>query len=207
MYDRIIVYGCGGHARSVLSTLMENGLSTNIVLVDENAKANEEILGCKVVKEIQPNNRDRMIVAIGDNRKRKELFSMLTKETLATPMNVISQYSLLRNDVSMGKGIFISGNSYIGPEVRIGDNSIINTASLIEHEVMIGNHSHIAPNSVVCGRTIIGDEVLIGAGSTIIDNIEICNRVVIGAGSTVIKNIMESGIYVGNPVRMIRKFE
>ena len=45
----------------------------------------------------------------------------------------------------------------------------------------------------------------VGAGSTIKDNISVCDNVIIGAGSIVVKDIIESGIYVGCPVKKIKE--
>ena len=52
--------------------------------------------------------------------------------------------------------------------------------------------------------TNIGNHVSIGTNSTILP-VTICNNVVIGAGSVVTKDITVSGIYVGNPAKIIRK--
>jgi acetyltransferase-like isoleucine patch superfamily enzyme len=51
--------------------------------------------------------------------------------------------------------------------------------------------------------TKIGNHVYLGSNSTILP-VEICDNVVIGAGSVVTKDIHVSGIYAGNPARMIR---
>jgi acetyltransferase-like isoleucine patch superfamily enzyme len=53
--------------------------------------------------------------------------------------------------------------------------------------------------------TIIGNNVSIGSNATILP-VKICDDVVIGAGSVVTKNIEFSGVYAGNPARLIRKY-
>ena len=178
MYSKTVIFGCGGHARSVLGTIQEKQIEKQVYLVDENAEENEIIMGCQVLRTVELSESDLYIVAIGDNQKRKKQFNRLAE---------------------IGKG-----NSYIGPEAQIGDNVIINTGSIIEHEVTIGQHTHIAPHATVCGRTLIGEECFIGAGTTIIDHIQITDRVIVGAGSVVIKDIIFPGVYAGNPVRKIR---
>jgi acetyltransferase-like isoleucine patch superfamily enzyme len=52
--------------------------------------------------------------------------------------------------------------------------------------------------------TAIGNHVSIGTNSTILP-VKICDHVVIGAGSVVTKDITQSGIYAGNPARLLRR--
>jgi len=52
--------------------------------------------------------------------------------------------------------------------------------------------------------TTIGNHVSIGTNSTILP-VKICDQVVIGAGSVVTKDITQSGIYAGNPARLLRR--
>jgi acetyltransferase-like isoleucine patch superfamily enzyme len=52
--------------------------------------------------------------------------------------------------------------------------------------------------------TKLGNRVSIGTNATVLP-VMICDHVVIGAGAVVTKNITESGIYVGNPARLLRR--
>jgi acetyltransferase-like isoleucine patch superfamily enzyme len=52
--------------------------------------------------------------------------------------------------------------------------------------------------------TVIGNNVSIGTNATIMP-VTICDRVVVGAGAVVTKDITESGVYVGNPARLLRR--
>jgi acetyltransferase-like isoleucine patch superfamily enzyme len=52
--------------------------------------------------------------------------------------------------------------------------------------------------------TKIGNGVSIGTNATILP-ITICDGVVIGAGAVVTKDIAVSGVYAGNPARLLRR--
>lgn len=199
----MVLFGCGGHSRSVISSFRESS-DEQIILVDEKACTNEIILGCKAVTTYNLSEDDKLFIAIGDNSKRRKIYEFLSDEQKEQLIIICSQTAIIREAVSIGKGTFVSGNVYIGPEVSIGKNTIINSAATIEHEVTIGSHSHIAPNTTICGRSKIGNDVFCGASSTIIDNIQICDFVVIGAGAVVTKDITEPGIYVGIPAKRIK---
>jgi acetyltransferase-like isoleucine patch superfamily enzyme len=54
--------------------------------------------------------------------------------------------------------------------------------------------------------TRLGNRVSIGTNATILP-VTICDQVVIGAGAVVTKDITQSGIYVGNPARLLRRLE
>lgn len=204
MEDTIYIFGCGGHARSIVNALNRR---QNTVLVDPNCESGEQILGYKTMKndiffEKQSGKEFAFIVGIGDNEQRNMIYERV-KRAGGIPVNVCAVSAVIGLDVFMEDGIFFAEKSYLGPQTRVGHNSIINTGAIIEHETRIGRHTHIAPGTTVCGRCEIGDHVFLGAGSTVIDKRKIVDHVIIGAGSTVIKDILEPGTYVGSPARKI----
>ena len=199
--DKLVVFGCGGHARSVVDAVHQYGLDIEIIMADENAHDYEIILEHKVVKNYDLCGNDRCIIAVGDNAVRKKIFLDQKIERCTT---VVSINSCIGSSVEIGAGSFVAPFAYIGPQAVIGENTIINSGSIVEHEAVIGCHTHIAPNSTVCGRTKIGDNVFCGAGSTIMDKIRICSDVIIGAGAVVNKDIVEAGTYAGVPAYRLK---
>ena len=201
---RIVIFGCGGHARSIMNVINELGKGEDIIFVDEKARGEELICGGRVKHTYNLNESDAYIIAIGANDIRKQLYQTLTEQQKGSLISVVSIYANVAFDVHIGRGTFVAQNVYIGPQVTIGENTIINTSSVVEHESIIGSHTHIAPHATVCGRSKIGNNVFCGAGSTVIDKINICDNVIIGAGAIIIKDIIESGTYVGVPARKVK---
>ncbi len=195
----IVIFGCGGHGRSVGDILLLNNPEAKLLFVDQAAKPSEMVLGFSVVKEIPQNKSYDAIVGIGNNLKRKEIFEKLVEDHRVNIISVISRETHKGCSSWIGQGCFIGNFCHIGPEVNIGANTIVNNGCVIDHEVQVGRHCHIGPNSAVSGRSVIGDLVFLGAGSTVIDKVAICSNVVIGAGATVTKDIREPGTYVGTP--------
>lgn len=202
VYSRIVVYGCGGHARSIITTLKRLQCSS-ILCIDPEGKENETILGIPILRELNYLEGDGMIIAKGDNTLRELIYEKYKdKVNLAT---IIAKSSTIGEDVDIADGVFIGEHTYIGSGVKIGENTIINTNAVIEHEVCIGRNTHIAPSATICGKSVIGSNSLIGTGATLTDEISVCDNVVVGAGGVVVHSIQESGIYVGVPVRKVNE--
>lgn len=198
MRNKMIIFGCGGHARSVADVCLLNNPDTKIVFVDDNAQPDEKILNFPVVKSYDISDEE-VFVAIGDNQKRTEF-----SKNLSNLCSIISKNSYIGKEVEIGKGVFVAHNAHIGVGSKIGNNVIINTSASVDHDCIIGDNSFIAPNSTLCGRVIIGKNVFIGAGSTIIDNIIICDNTIIGAGSVIHKDIKAAGTYIGKEGQKIK---
>lgn len=198
MKDRLVIIGCGGHARSVADVYLLNNPNDDIIFVDKNAKDGEKILGFPVLKEYNITT-EKVFIAIGDNNKRAEAFKKYKKIC-----SIISKNAYIGRNVKIGTGVLIAHNAHIGVGSEIFDNTIINSSVSIDHDCIIEENSHIAPNSTLCGQVKIGKNVFVGAGSTIIDNISICDNTIIGAGSVIHKNIDQAGTYIGDDNRKIK---
>lgn len=89
------------------------------------------------------------------------------------------------NKVGLGQHVFISGFNH-GYEDGCRDS---NEQPLIKKEVLIDDDSHIGANSVVVAGVHIG------------------KRCQIGAGSVVTKNIPDFCVAVGNPAKIIKRYD
>ena len=118
--------------------------------------------------------------------------------------------------VNNGSGAVILGN-----RVRVGIGSVIigpvtmgNGSGLGQHVFVSGfNHGYkdATKNSSVqpldLKPVVIEEEVHIGANSVVTAGVTIGKRTQIGAGSVVTKNIPPFSIAVGNPCRVIKRFD
>lgn len=201
--SKIVIFGCGGHSRSVVSVLLACDPRAKLLFVDSNAKLNEKLYGFDVVLETFLQD-EKCFFAIGDNAARKAKYDLIGTSNL---ISILSTQASIGFQARIGKGVFIGNFCHIGPEAAIGDNTIINNGAVVEHEVTIGQHAHIGPNATISGRSHIGDLVFIGVGATVKDSIKICSGVIVGAGAVVVKDITEPGIYVGCPAVKMRSLD
>lgn len=123
-------------------------------------------------------------------------------------------------------GCQIGENSFIGPfveiqkQVSIGARTKVQSHSFVCELVEVGNDCFIGHGVMFINdlfseggpargdktkwkSTKIGNNVSIGSNATILP-VDICDNVVIGAGAVVTKDISVSGVYVGNPAKMLK---
>ena len=199
MTDKLIIFGCGGHAKAVLDVVLYNGEYKEIIFVDENAKENETILDFPVIKNYTITKED-VFIAVGNNEKRMQLGKKYYKNLVS----IVSKKAYIGKNVTIGKGVFVAHNAQVGIMSRISDFCIINSSASLVHECVLAETVFIGPNTTLCGKVHIGNNSFIGASATIIDNIKINKNITIGASTVVIKDLIKEGIYVGNPARFIK---
>jgi len=197
----LLILGTGGHARVVIESALTSGENILGLLDTDYKNQQETILGVRVLGGIDLlDDYDRkqvsIIVAIGDNGKRKVWFQQL-KEMGFKLATVIHPSAILSNYIDIGEGTFINSGAIINAKTIVGDNSIINTGVIMDHEVKIGKNCHLAPGVKVGGRTTIGENSFIGIGVSIADYIKIGREVVIGAGSVIVKDVKQGVTVVG----------
>jgi sugar O-acyltransferase (sialic acid O-acetyltransferase NeuD family) len=201
----LLIFGFGGHARSVADIAFSSGVS-NFCFVDSNAREGESFIGHPVIKQWEGSLPKgwQAISANGNNVLRQESCEYIKNMgwTLAT---LIAPSATTGIGSKIAEGSVIAHQAHIGPMASIGKGCIINTAAVVEHESKIGDFVHISVNSTIAGRSTIGDYSFIGAGATVIDGINVCNNVIVGAGSVVIRNIDCPGVYVGSPACLVQK--
>ena len=115
----------------------------------------------------------------------------------------IGPFVEIQRGAVIGKRCRIQSHAFICDMVTIGDDSFVS------HGAMFINDPFAIGGPAMRDRqawrpTQIGRHVSIGTNATILP-VTICDHVVIGAGAVVTKDIRESGIYVGNPARLLRK--
>ena len=126
--------------------------------------------------------------------------------------SVIEDYAIINNavgEITIGNSTRIGmGNTIIGP-VMIGNNVI-----LAQNVVLSAlNHNFedvlttINQQGVKTDQIIIENNVWIGANSTILAGVHIGEHVVVGAGSVVTKDIPPFSVVVGNPAKIIKKYD
>lgn len=125
--------------------------------------------------------------------------------------SVIEDFCTINNGVG---SVDIGKHTIIGmSNVIIGPATIGNNVMLAQHIVVSGlNHGyedvHISPRQQkeICKPVYISDDVWIGANSVITPGVRIGKHAIIGAGSVVTKDVPDYAVAVGNPAKVIKKY-
>lgn len=114
----------------------------------------------------------------------------------------IGPFVEVQRRVTIGKRCRIQSHAFICELVTIGDDCFISHGAMFVNDLFsIGGPAKGRED--LWRSTRIGNQVSVGTNATILP-VEICDRVVIGAGAVVTKDITQSGIYAGNPARLLR---
>jgi len=196
----IYIYGASGHGKIIASILELQSIVIDC-FIDDNPELSY-LCGIRVMRinEVHLSKQDKLIIAIGDNRTRKNI--ALSQENMF--FNVIHPNTYIDKSVEIGKGNLIAANSTINIDASIGNHCIINTSSIVEHDCILEDYVHISPNATLAGGVKVGEGTHVGASATIIPNVTIGKWATIGAGAVIIENIPDYAVVVGNPGKIIK---
>lgn len=207
---KIVIFCAGEHGRVVLDILSYSNFDI-IGFVDDDPKLHYRRVdgipilgGFSVVHSLIKNGVEGAIIALGDNKKRADIFNKVKKVGLQ-PINAVHPHSTIAKSVVLGKGISIMPRVVINTGTKINDNTIINTGALIEHDNIIEKHVHIGSGVNLAGGVKVKEYSFVGIGVTVIDDITIGKNSVIGAGSVVIKDVPDGAVVAGSPAHIIHK--
>jgi len=204
--EAIVLIGGGGHCRSCIDVIEEEGkYAIAGIVVRDNAQREEapgyEIIGTdadlpRLVKEYR-----NFHIAFGQIRSshgRLSCFRVLEGLGATLPV-IVSPYARVSRRARTEGGTIVMHNAVINSGARIGRNCIINTGALVEHDATVGDCCHIAPAAVVNGGVTIGPGSFVGSNAVIREYLTIGAEVVIGMGVVVREDIPDATIVTGNP--------
>lgn len=191
---KLALFGYGGHAKEVACQM-----GVNLTFFVDDKYVNEFT---QPISKFD-HNEFSIMISVSNPEVRKRIVNQLHKDTdFFTFIHPTAQ--IMGDNVVIGEGSFIGANSILTEDITIGKHSILNRAVQIGHDSCVGNFFTSMPNSVLSGNVNFGENGYIGTNSTVIEKINITNDVIIGANGVVVNDIVESGTYVGVPVKKIK---
>ncbi len=145
------------------------------------------------------------LVLTPDKPAIREKLYHLYKDAGFSFKTVVSPMARISRTATIGEGTVIQDKVNVSSHTKIGDFVKLNTMSNVMHDCVVGDFTTIAPNVCVLGRISIGDSCYIGANATILPDVKIVGETTVGAGATVLRTIEEKGVYIGTPIRLLKK--
>uniref|UniRef100_UPI004048C882 acyltransferase n=1 Tax=Roseivirga sp. TaxID=1964215 RepID=UPI004048C882 len=117
----------------------------------------------------------------------------------------VGPFTEIQKDVKIGSRTKVQSHSFICELVTIGEDCFIGHGVMFIND-LFEKGSPAQGDKSMWMSTKIGNNVSIGSNATILP-VQIADHIVIGAGAVVTKDLLEPGVYVGNPAKLIRRFK
>ncbi len=207
---RVLIIGAGGHGQVVANVLLAMQAAGHAVApigyVDDDARAHGDLrLGLPVLgrqADLPHIAHDAVIVGVGDNRVRRDLFAALVAagERLFT---AIHPTAIISAGATLGRGSIVCALANVGTLVQVGDNVVVNSLALLGHHTTAADHVHIGPGAHLGGEIVVGEGVLVGMGANVMSRCNLGAWSSVGAGALVTKAVAPGTVVVGVPARLM----
>lgn len=198
----IVVYGGGGHGKSVIELLLALKIYKVVGIIDDGLEAGESVLDYQVLggSEFLPKlHADGIRLAvnavggIGSPSSRVAVFNTLAKVGFACPV-VVHPTAFVEPSAVLSPGVQVFPFAYVGSDVKLGYGCIINTHSVVSHDCLLGDYVNISPGALIAGGVEIGAMSLIGMGVTVNLNVKIGERSQVGNSAALKSDLHAGGI-------------
>lgn len=205
MVKRVLIYGAGGHSKTVISLLRL--LDMEIAgIIDDSVPAGTAVSGVNVLggADILPQLRRQGIAhavnavgGIGNYAVRWKIFELLKQEGFEFP-TVIHPFAFVEDTVTLADGIQVLAQSYISSESTVGFGTLINAGVIISHDGKIGKCVNLSPGALLAGAVTIEDFAQVGMGATINLGVKVGSRARIGNSAVIKGDVPADGrVYAG----------
>ena len=146
---------------------------------------------------------NKVFILEDDGWTRSKIFKVLQSHKIQV-LSFFHPTTVFAGHNTLGHGVIIFPQCYIGYKTDIKDNVIIQSKSTIEHHNVVNDFVNINTNLTTGGFTFIDKYAEINISVDIINRIKIGKGCRIGAGSLVMDDCKEGGLYFGRPAKYVR---
>ena len=198
----IVVYGGGGHGKTLIDLLRRLGTYRIVGVIDDGLPAGTQVLGLPVLggAEILPGLHERgirlavnAVGGIGNLATRLQVFRRLAEAGFVCPA-VVHPSAVVEASATLSAGVQVFAQAYVGSEARVGFGGIVNTGAILSHDCHLGDYVNISPGAILAGEVQVGSGALVGMGATVNLQVKIGAGARIGNGATVKADVPEKGI-------------
>jgi len=208
---KIIVFGNGGHARTVFGYLFHEKIVCGFVVDDTFVESQSVIGGYSVVplskiNEIFPPEKYSVLVALGFkdmNQLRKEKsdelkalgyeFVSFVDDSVRTP----SDYSIAANSI-------IIGNVDIHEGTRIREGVFVSSGAVLGHDSILEEYSWIGSGAVLAGCVVVGAHSVLGMNVSVKQNAILGHHTLVSPNAFVNIDTEAFASIVTNPSKIVR---
>jgi sugar O-acyltransferase (sialic acid O-acetyltransferase NeuD family) len=198
----LIVYGGGGHGKSVIDLIRSLRIYRIHGIVDDGLNQDQSVMGVPVLggSEILPDLHAKgvrqavnAVGGIGDITSRIKVFQLLAEQGFVCPM-IIHPSAVVEPTSTISSGVQVFPQSYVGSDAHLGFGAIINTRAVVSHDCYVDDYANISPGALLAGGVNIGKGSLVGMGVTVNLGVKIGDNTRIGNSAVVKEDVPENGI-------------
>lgn len=202
---RLLLVGGGGHCRSCIDVIEEEGRFDIAGIVQRDDEGPKSVLGYPVlgVDEMLPDlvgEVPDVLVTVGQIRSaatREKLFTHLQSIGAQFPV-IVSPRAHVSKHASLDIGTIVMHGAIVNAGAQVGRNCTLNSLSLIEHDATVARDCHISTGARLNGGVTIGEGSFIGSGAILFEDVRVGPRCVIGAGQ-VVRSDVPAGTVLKSP--------
>ena len=188
----VLLIGCGGHARSVVDVIEEEGKWSIFGFIGLPEQIGDRVLGHQVIGDDGDLPRliqhvRHAVIAIGqvpDTSIRRRIAQEIDDIGYTSPV-IVSPYAVVSRHAVLGEGTVVGHGAIINAGAVVGLHCTMNSRCLIEHDVSVDDHCHISTGALVNGGVKIGPDSFIGSGAIIREGLKLPDKSIISAGKRV----------------------
>lgn len=201
----IILIGAGGHARSCIDVIEQQGQYHIAGLVGLPEQRHTQQLGYPVIASDDAlgelaKSYQYALISIGQIQTaelRLRLYQQAKQCGFQMPV-IIAPTAHVSRHAAIGAGSIVMHGAIVNAGARVGNNCIINTRALIEHDTNIEDHCHISTGSILNGDVTVDAGSFIGSGCTIKEGVLIGKGCLVGMGLTVRHKLADYTCFTGH---------
>lgn len=199
----ILVYGAGGHAKTIMEMIRQMGTySIAGILDDDEALIGTHVLGVPVLgTRTQLDNLSEQGVKLAANGVggilnidiRVRIFEIMEEAGFTFPA-LTHLRATIEPSAKIGDGVQVFANAYVGSDSILHSRCMVNTNAVVSHDCEIGAYTHVAPGALLAGLVHVGARTLIGMGVTTSIGVKIGSGVRVGNGAILLADIPDKTI-------------
>lgn len=204
----LVLLGAGGHARVLLSSLLQDGervigfadpgVAAAELLRVPHLGGDDAVLGYDPGQVLLVNG----VGSVGNVSSRLRVYEYFRTRGYAFA-SVIHSSAVIAPEAELKDGVQIMAGAIVQTGCVVEEDCIINTGARVDHDCVIRAHAHLAPGVVLSGAVEVGARAHIGTGAVVIQGVRVGEDAVVGAGAVVLSEVPAGSTVVGVPARSI----